>query len=262
MTRQENFQHCLFSARASATRTMTRTHPCRTTKCVLIRDIARAAAAASHARSSSLERRRRTSQNASAATGAQHAAGQGLRYALLPVILRQNRRCNALARPASVHLASARHHTSCREREGGNPRLTTRSSHHSRPFFSKTRNSRPGARAHLLVLPACTGVGGRCLRSADGPRGAITRAAQEHDQRAVAKVATARCLSSIQAHHEPFGWKDLPKPRSLAATGASRWQLLHLCKNRGSHAASRCQAGVATQASGNCRRRAGSLCGS
>ena len=156
-----------------------------------------------------------------------------------------------------MHLASARHHTSCREREGGNPRLTTRSSHHSRPFFSKTRNSRPGARAHLLVLPACTGVGGRCLRSADGPRGAITRAAQEHDQRAVAKVATARCLSSIQAHHEPFGWKDLPKPRSLAATGASRWQLLHLCKNRGSHAASRCQAGVVVRASGNCRRCAG-----
>ena len=168
----------------------------------------------------------------------------------------------ALARPASVHLASARHHTSCREREGGNPRLTTRSSHHSRPFFSKTRNSRPGARAHLLVLPACTGVGGRCLRSADGPRGAITRAAQEHDQRAAAKVATGRRMSSIQAHHEPFEWKDLPKPRSLAATGASRWQLLHLCKNRGSHAASRCQAGVVVRASGNCRRRAGSLCGS
>ena len=48
-----------------------------------------------------------------------------------------------MAQPASGHLASARHHTSCREREGGNPRLTTRSSHHSRPFFSKTRNSRP-----------------------------------------------------------------------------------------------------------------------
>ena len=179
-----------------------------------------------------------------------------------PVTLRQNRCCNALAQPASGRLASARHQTSCYEREDGNPRLTTKYSHHSRPFFSKTKYSRAGARAHLLVLPACTGVGGRCLRSADGPRGAITRAAQEHDQRAAAKVATGRRMSSIQAHHEPFEWKDLPKPRSLAATGASRWQLLHLCKNRGSHAASRCQAGVATQASGNCRRRAGSLCGS
>ena len=168
-----------------------------------------------------------------------------------------------MAQPARGRLASARHQTSCYEREDGNPRLTTKYSHHSRPFFSKTRYSRAGARAHLLVLPACTGVGAVCLRSAFGPRGATTRAAQGHDQRAVAKVAAGRCLSSIQAHPEPFGWKDLLKPRFLAAAGASGWQLLHLCENRGSRPAPRSHrppAGSCSRARANCRRCAGPLC--